>query len=225
MPIKKTWEYVSGTRRVILNTFDGGYYGSNAFRKQWHDIFVDKLHKGETAYYEIVGYVNNNSVISGDGNCNETIMPVCSNSKTKDKDFIKQYGETTKFTYGCEEGKSDIYIYRMTMANEDGVVVEYPWHMVKTRCEQMGIKSVPELDKFIYTTKEDFNDSIDKFTEGTDPVGKNHIREGMVVRIENRMKFSAYKNKSFMFKLLEGIIKSEDILDIEEEQSELKNDE
>jgi len=206
---KKSWEYVSGTRKVILNTFDGGYYGSNAFRKQWHDIFVDKLYKGETIYYEIVGYTDNGG----------TIMPECANSKTKDKDFIKEYGETTKFTYGCEYSKSDIYAYRMTMTNEDGIVTEYPWHTVKVRCEQMGIKTVPELDKFLYTTQEDLLERLEKFTEGVDPIGKTHTREGVVVRIENRMKFAAYKNKSFIFKLLEGLIKADNILDIEEEQS------
>lgn len=28
------WGYVTGTRRVVLDDFDGGFYGSNAFREQ-----------------------------------------------------------------------------------------------------------------------------------------------------------------------------------------------
>src|SRR5690606_10586031 len=40
----KNWEYITGTRRVTLDNFDGGYYGSNEFRKQWHDFFIGKLH-------------------------------------------------------------------------------------------------------------------------------------------------------------------------------------
>ena len=44
------------------------------------------------------------------------------------------------------------------------------------------------------------------FYSGTDPVGKTHIREGVVVRILNRPKFAAYKHKNFEFKVLSGIV-------------------
>jgi hypothetical protein len=36
-------------------------------------------------------------------------------------------------------------------------------------------------------------------------VGKTHVREGVVVRITNRPKFTAYKHKNFSFKVLSGI--------------------
>ena len=209
LPIKKTWEYVSGTRRVILKDYDGGFYGSNAFRQQYHDFFKGKLHKGESVYYEIVGYVAEN----------QTIMPECNNKKVNDKDFVKQYGETTRFTYGCGTGQNDIYAYRMTMTNEDGFVTEYPWYLVKLRCEQIGIKHVPEFEKFMFTTVEDLMDIVNKHVDGADPIGKTHIKEGVVVRIDNKEKFSAYKHKSFLFKVLEGIVKADDIIDIEENES------
>jgi hypothetical protein len=204
-----SWEYITGTRRVTLNNFDGGYYGSNEFRKQWHDFFVGKLHKSETAYYEVVGYQQDDTLI----------MPECDNKKTKDKEFIKEFGEKTRFTYGCGVGQSDIYVYRMTMTNEDGRVVEYPTELVQLRCEQMGVKSAPVLDKFIFTTREDLLERVKAHEEGADPIGKTHVREGVIVRIENREKFTALKQKNFAFKCLEGIIKSEDVLDIEEENS------
>lgn len=206
---KKTWEYVTGTRRVTLKNFDAGFYGSNNFRKTWHDLFVGKLHKGEEVFYEVVGYAHDT----------QTIMPECSNKKTNDKEFIKQYGETTKFTYGCDIGQNDIYVYRMTMTNEDGTVIEYPWHLVKLRCEQMGVKCVPEFEKFIFTTQEDLMNRVNTYVDGVDPVGKTHVREGVVVRIDNKEKFSAYKHKNFYFKVLEGIIKADDVLDIEEAES------
>jgi tRNA-binding EMAP/Myf-like protein len=203
------WDYVSGSRRVILNTFDGGFYGTNKFREQWHNFFLGKLHKGETVYGEIVGYTESNQLI----------MPECNNSKTKDKEFIKQYGETTRFTYRCNVGENKVFVYRMTMTNEDGIVVEYPTELTQMRCEQMGIEHVPVFEKFIYTTQEDLMQRVNKYTDGVDPIGKSHIREGIVVRIENREKFTALKNKNFTFKVLEGIIKSDDVLDIEEAQS------
>ena len=207
---KRTWDYVTGTRRVVLKDYNGGFYGDNDFRKVWHDYFVGKLHKGESIYYEVVGYTNGNS----------TVMPECGNGKTKDKKFIKEYGETTRFTYGCGTGQNDIYAYRMTMTNEDGFTVEMPWYLVKLRCEQMGIKFCPEFDKFVFTTIDDLMERVNKYVEGADPIGKTHIREGIVVRIDNKEKFSAFKHKNFHFKVLEGIIKSEDVLDIEEENSE-----
>ncbi len=212
---KKSWEYVSGTRRVTLKDYSGGYYGSNAFRQQWHDYFKGKLNKGESIYYEVVGYTHDS----------QTIMPECSNKKTKDKEFIKQYGDTTRFTYGCEIGQNDIYVYRMTMTNEDGTTVEYPWHLVKLRCEQMGVKFCPEFDKFLFTTQEDLMNRVDNYCDGIDPVGKTHIREGVVVRIDNKEKFTAFKHKNFNFKVLEGIIKSDDVIDIEEGESIEPNNE
>lgn len=36
-------------------------------------------------------------------------------------------------------------------------------------------------------------------------MGKSHIREGVVCRIVNRPKFTAYKHKNFYFKLLSNI--------------------
>ena len=104
----KKYNLVSGSRRVVLRDFDGGFYGSNAFRKKYHDYFMDKLPKGMTVYGEIVGWIDDNT----------PIMPKCNNSKVKDKQFRKQYGEETIFTYGCPKGENHLYIYRITMTNE-----------------------------------------------------------------------------------------------------------
>jgi hypothetical protein len=57
----------------------------------------------------------------------------------------------------------------------------------------------------------------EQFYDGPDPIGKTHVREGVVVRILNRPKFAAYKHKYFYFKVLEGIIKdAADAPDMEE---------
>lgn len=207
--LKENWEYVTGTRRVVLKNFEGGFYGSNEFRQNHHNSFVGKLQKGETVYYEIVGYQDND----------KPIMGTVSNKKTNDKEFIKKYGETTTYSYGCEIGKSDIYIYRMSMTNEDGVEIDYPWDMVKLRAEQMGMKCTPELDRFIYTTEEDLEKRVKKHEDGVDPIGLTHIREGVIIRIEGTEKFKAFKQKNTHFKILEGIIKDSGVLDLEEEES------
>ena len=251
------WGYVSGTRRVVLENYEGGFYGNNEFREQHSKIFEGKLWKGETVYYEVVGFTTSGT----------PIMSSASNSKLQDKEFIKQYGRETVFSYGCSPNGvgfyldeyhnqigienalpvSDIYVYRMTMTNEDGDVVEYTPDFMRYRCEQMGIKTVqvfykgiiPEYEDVMYVDKND-NDMPDEgeityvkpidagewvmkmaeqFYDGPDPVGKTHVREGVVVRIINRPKFAAYKHKNFSFKVLEGIAKVDaEAPDMEEAQ-------
>ena len=211
---KNKYGIVTGTRRVVLDSIDektsGGYYGNDGFRKQYHDYFKDKLKKGETIYYEVVGWVDENT----------PIMPSGDNKKIQDKEFTKLYGDKTHFTYGCEQGFSNIYVYRITLTTEDGYVMEYPWELVKTRCEEMGVNHVPQLDKFLFTNEKALMNRVNKYLDITDPIGKTHISEGVVVRIDNRKTFKSYKKKGFYFKVLEGLIKeSADAPDMEEEQS------
>lgn len=206
--VKRQYKTVSGTRRVTLRDYgDGGWYGSNVFREKYHNFFKDRLPKGVEIFYEIVGWVNENT----------TIMGRCSNKLIKDKEFSKQYGAETVFSYGCEVGQNDCYVYRMTLTNEDGYVVEIPFEQVQIECEKMGVKCVPLFEKFTYTTWEDLMSRVEKYYDGADPIGGSHIREGVVVRIDNRPSFTAYKHKNFNFKCLEGIIKdTSDVPDMEE---------
>ena len=218
--------YVTGTRRTVLENFDGGFYGDNAFRREHAEVFEGKLWLGETVYYEIVGYTDTGV----------PIMPPAKNAKVNDKAFFKQYGETTEFSYGCsprgydeeewcshqkmvELPKSDIYVYRMTMTNSEGNVVEYTPDFMRYRCEQMGVKCVPVFTNLVLlpeflededrTPGEIVRDIAEHYFDGPDPVGKTHVREGVVVRIINRPKFAAYKHKNLNFKILEGIVKSD----------------
>ena len=205
--------------------------------------------KGESVYYEVVGFTHTGT----------PIMASCNNKKLNDKEFVKQYGEETVFSYGCTPtGKvnadgdyaltdrlpqSDIYVYRMTMTNEDGFVVEYTPDFMRYRCEQMGAKCVPVFYKgiipdgqnivFDMETEEQYDETsgdfvkkiAEDFYDGTDPIGRTHIREGVVVRIINRPKFTAYKHKNFNFKVLEGIIKDTAVAPDMEEAQELTTNE
>ena len=250
------WGYVSGTRRTVLENYDGGYYGSNEFREQHSKFFEGKLWKGEEIFYEVVGFTHTGA----------PIMATADNKKLNDKDFVKQYGKTTTFSYGCSpiEGdemvyqdsdkaiyehrpQSDIYVYRMTMTNEDGDMVEYTPDFMRYRCEQMGVKTVPALWKGTIPQDEWLENCYDcdgeygnwrrcreespgewiknkaeEFYDGPDPIGKTHVREGVVVRILNRPKFCAYKHKNFAFKCLEGLVKAEaEAPDMEESEEEM----
>ena len=252
--------YVTGTRRVVLDDkHSGGFYSDNEFRHQMAKKFEGKLRKGEVVYYEIVGFVNEST----------PIMASVKNSKIKDKAFSKQYGEETVFSYGCdpcggwvEEHRSgapdvldsdeiiapkcEVYVYRMTMTNEDGDVVEMSPDQVRYRCEQMGIKTVPVFERFIipefkcevaedeagyYVDDKAYAVNpgeyvlrkVEEYFDGPDPIGKTHIREGVVARIVNRPSIAVYKHKNFSFKVLEGIIKDEAVEpDMEEAQEEVQ---
>ena len=63
------------------------------------------------------------------------------------------------------------------------------------------------------------NNKAEQYYDGPDPIGKTHVREGVVVRIVNRPKFCAYKHKNFLFKQISGII-SDKIADSNEVISE-----
>lgn len=233
------YDYVSGTRRVVLERYDAGFYGSDAFRKIHAEKFEGKLHKNETIYYEIVGFTD----------AGVPIMSTADNRKLNDKEFIKKYGKETVFSYGCDcaeqawrenrgqdpdKPESDIYVYRMTMTNEDGDVVEYTPDFMRYRCEQIGVKTVPVMwqgfipviendealsEEYAETPGSFIKNIAEKYYDGADPIGKTHIREGVVVRIVNRPTFTAYKHKNFNFKVLENIIKvNADAPDMEEAQ-------
>ena len=238
------WGYVTGTRRTVLDNFDGGFYGSNEFRESHAKFFEGKLHKGEEVFYEVVGFTTSGAPIMGS----------VSNKKLNDKEFERQYGPTTIFSYGCEPTgqrekfyrdeismfsipepapQSDFYVYRMTMTNEDGDVVEYTPDYMRYRCEQMGCKTVPVFAQLRIPGSIDYNtlylnsegaidyvtvtktpgewamEAAETYYDGPDPIGKTHVREGVVVRIVNRPSFTAYKHKNFAFKCLSGIITEE----------------
>ena len=86
----------------------------------------------------------------------------------------------------------------------------------------------PDPYGYVYTSNcpgETVREIAERYYDGPDPIGKTHIREGVVIRIINRPSFTAYKHKNWYFKALEGIVKVEaDAPDMEEAQ-EVENDE
>jgi hypothetical protein len=189
------YDYVTGSRRVILGNEKGGFYGDNAFRKDSSDLFKGKLHRGETVYYEIVGYVNENTPIMISGQ-----VPL---------EYQKQYGNTMDFSYGCRKGEHRIFVFRMTFTSEDGYTIEYPPDLVRQRCAEMNIDCVPVFWEGIIpdcgSSGEWVKFIAEGFYDGPDPVGKTHVREGVVCRIINRPHFTAYKHKNPLFKEVTGI--------------------
>lgn len=207
------YDYINGTRRTIICDWDGGFYGSNEFRKHALEAIKGKLHQGEEIFMELVGFTDDGVPIMGS----------VSNKKTNDKAFIKQYGDMTTFSYGCDPTgitapKNDFYVYRMTLTTPDGYTVEYSPEYTRYRCEQMGVKFVPvEWRGYIPEHPASENDDTisagewimnkaEQYYDGPEPIDPRHVREGVVVRLVDKPSFTAYKHKNFSFRLISGII-------------------
>lgn len=220
----KQWEpyrFVVGSRRVLksiggITKSDSHYYESDLWTKKCSDEFAGKLHKGETVYGEIVGYVDEGNPIMG-SHSNSKLKPFL--PKDEYKQLIDACGEVTDFNYGCPLGENKVFVYRITMTNEDGVVFDLSWQQVKLRCEELGVDYMPEYDQFVMdssniTMDEEF---IAELTSRPSEDFPNRIKEGICIRIDTGLPTpKIFKNKDFKFKVLEGIIKDADVVDIEE---------
>jgi hypothetical protein len=201
-----------GSRNVILGELkpDGSVgkdnFYSDEFRKEAAKPFLGNLHKGEVVYYEVVGYAAYNSPVMG------TVTP-------KDKELKKLYGDEITYSYGCANGSFDIYVYRIAYQNEDGTSIDLTWDQVKKRCTELGVKYVPEHPVYGYSELDIKACELDKVVEildieRPDPVDDRHPMEGVVLRVEGS-KPEFYKEKSFTFKVLEGIAIDNNQVDLE----------
>lgn len=203
----REYRYLNGSKNVILEKTTGaGYYGTNEFR--YRAIENVNLHKGEVVYFEIVGDV----ITAG-----LTYRPIMSPQpiKAELKDVRKQYGDTMNYRYGLKPGDLDIYVYKIVRMNEDGVGLDLSWPQVKARCNELGLKHVPELSGPRSLKEFDFPEAglaatVDLLTEGSSTLDSSHIREGVVLRVESTEGISYIKNKSWTFGVLEGYIKDDD---------------
>lgn len=203
--------YVLGTRRCVVTENSQGYYGNDQFRMPHHEALKPHLEPGMEVFYEVVGYYGPNE--------ENTIMPIGDNTKVNDKAFVKQFGKRSIFSYGCEPGQSKMYIYRITSENGER---EWTPDEITAWCDQHGFNRVPVIENFTFTTVEDLQERINKYFEDlADPIGRTHVKEGVVIRIVNRRTFTAFKSKTYEFKVIEGIIKeTETAPDMEEMQEE-----
>lgn len=193
----KTWERIFGNRSKRITPKymkkSPGFYKNEYFRQQVHDTFADKLQKGETIMGDIVGWTSEN----------EQIMPTYPHIPLKNPNFNRLYGKESIFKYGCEKGNHDFFAWRGYMINEDGYIVEYNTHQLKARCDELGIKMVPILDKFLFTNEKDMLKRINKLENGTSTVDSSHIREGVCIRNNSSPLFTVFKHKNKTFKILE----------------------
>lgn len=187
-----------GSRKVIKdvnNKDQQHWYDSDLWTSVGKSNFEGKLHKGESVYYEIIGYVPGTQTMIQKG-----------------------------FPYGCKEGQCEIYVYRITNTNSDGVSVDLFWEALKERCIELGVKYVPEADNGILmssfgdTKEEILNIFKEVYLEKDSVLDSNTVEEGICVRVE-KLKPVIYKVKSQRFLLKESEQLDTQEVDIETEQS------
>lgn len=226
----KGYEHVVGTRNVILEKGKDGSYGSNQYH---YDIFCkykDFLLPGETVYGEVVGWANQ-----------KPIMNPHDTRNLNNKAISKKYGNKMYYSYGCEDGKCKFFVYRITRVDPNGHVTELSWEQVKKRAFEMGLDTVPQLCypmvidthdtdiiymdtegneerrfRGVYNGLRSLDDAVNRLVDGSSTLDYKHIREGVCVRNEGSNGVVVLKQKSFDFGILEGYLRDEGELDLEE---------
>ena len=185
--VDKEYAVVSASRRVIKDEYITKSKNVNFYDFDiWNSVKGDvenKIMEGYTLYGEIVGYLPSKQYIQKD------------------------------FDYGCEEGKYEFYVYRITYTTQEGRVIELTHPQVERYCEKYELQMpdthyhgragdyIPNIDvsdtrgwsdEFLKTLQENFN-------EMDCPMCKNSVpREGVIIRKEADT-FEAYKLKSLRF--------------------------
>jgi hypothetical protein len=172
--IENHYDYVYSSRKVIKNLdLDVKNYYSEDIWGICFAKYKDSIQKGYSVYGEIVGQLPNGQWIQKD------------------------------YSYGTKPKEWELYVYRITLTNEDGLVQELSWQQIKNYCEVNGLKYVPELfygrvsEKFKYESEDSFlqelsNEYLEKVLPEKVP------DEGVCIRNESK-DFIAYKLKSFAF--------------------------
>ena len=204
----RMWKVLHGSRRVVLGDLTSDGYYKTDFRQRATGWLGQYLRKGETLYLEIVGWADET----------HSLMPFHNTDALKDKKISKIYGKEMRYLYGNQPGQCSVYVYRITMTNEDGIETELSWNQVIARCKELGINPVPMLAKVFYDGDVDnLLKNADELAMGGSSIDQTHIKEGICVRIEHPDYFNILKYKSFVFKVMEGIAKDDDnAVDLEE---------
>lgn len=216
-------KFYVGTRNVVLkdNQTDP-YYDGEIFRWKIANKFY-KMDRGEDFSYEIIGY-----------NSQGPLMTTHSLDKIKrDYKSIKKFPNPIVYSYGLMEGECEERVYKYSKM-VDGKMVVQSWEETKKRCIELGLKLVPELDKFVYDGDvEKFLARANRWLANDDLkssfLDTKTLTEGICIRVEDHKvieglgfdgtmqvyipSWKVYKHKSFIFGVLEGYLKDAGIED------------
>lgn len=145
----------------------------------WEDLWgtyakllEGKIEKGITLYGEIVGYTSSGKYIQ------------------------------SGYHYGCKEGESKLYIYRITYTTPDGIVIEFTDNQIRQYASLRDLNVVPLIKtQELYWDWKWYVDAVMyPDVEMMCPLNDNKVpREWVVIRRDWQESYSAYKLKSQLF--------------------------
>lgn len=191
----KEYDYVCGSRRVIKDTVTGREYQHYYESDIWNQWLV-----------KIKDLIPKDYIIYGE--------------------IIGWAGESAiqkGYTYQIPNGQSELYVYRITKMNPDGIGVDLSWNALMSFCNNAGLKYCPELWRG-YHKEFDVKSYLDiKYKESGYlqclPLDKEApCDEGVVIRLEGITPY-LLKAKSPEFIQYETKQLDKGVVDIETEES------
>jgi len=204
--VETEYDIIYSSRKVIKNGYLQNQQTNSFYTTDiWGDVakeIGDKIPKNYTLYGEILGYTSDGAVIQKD------------------------------YDYGCTGAQHKFYVYRMTIVNPDGNVIELTDKQIEDFCEKNGLLY---KDTFIYYGKakdlypelsvdnhwhENFLSILERdYNEKTCYMCSNKVpEEGIILRRENSEYYEAYKLKSKAFLLKESDLQEKEEVNIEDNQ-------
>jgi len=203
-----TTEYdnLYSSRKVLKNR----YINKDSDKTSFYDIDIWEIvnqrikcciEDGITLYGEIVGYLPNGKYI--------------------------QKG----YDYKCETNQHKFLVYRITYTKPNGEIIEFNWEQIKEYCNKYSLEHAKE---FFYGSLRELKHDLGVIGESNDiffskiltsfniekDCTKNYGKipaEGIVIRIDGKRNFNAFKLKSKRFLEHETKLMDQDYSDIEEE--------
>jgi tRNA-binding EMAP/Myf-like protein len=186
VPVVETeYDYIYTSRTVVKNANinlgeQKHFYGFDLWTYVGDATFKGKLAKGESVYYEIVGFI-----------------------PTTGGAIQKGYG------YGCKPNEYKVKVYRITNVSADGVVYELGWKAMLERCAELGVEPVETLyygtlreliGRYDNITSAELVEWLENKYLGKKAIDCNgRPDEGIVVRIDHVHQAEAYKLKDYAF--------------------------
>lgn len=215
--VDKVYDNLYSSRSVLKNKYINeeqglGFYGEDIWSVVNKEL-KDKIEQGVTVYGEIVGFLDSGRAIQKNYDYS------CSPHVPDNENGVSVYKTASdKVLY-----QHRFVIYRITYTKPDGSVIEFSWQQIKDYAAKYSLETVPEIYFGVcgITDQEEFlNLLIDEHLEKKCAHCINDVwSEGVIVRIDGRERYHAYKLKSKNF--LEGETKALDKgeVDIESEES------
>ncbi len=186
--VDKVYDKLYASRSVIKNQYinkevTAGFYNEDIWGVVDKEV-REKIEQGITLYGEIVGYLASGKMIQ------------------------------KNYDYGALRGEHKFLVYRITYTKPDGNVIEFSWQQIKDYCKKYSLETVRELyfgrlsalpimDRTMFEWLQfNYLEQDCKYCVSKVPA------EGIVVRIDGKDTYSAYKLKAKRF--LEGESKTLD---------------